>query len=183
MSRTPIRRLLLRNGYKLRRNVEPEIEGEFGGNAGESNPPYGRSRDAPLVLKTKPSTSPGSTSAGEFAATSLRSQGPGGGLWEGCGAPYACASYSSCVAAQEQAGWARVGDCGTCAWRYLFDVERARGAVIATLDGLKPLAAPRRFTGQDATHEIMAQLDQLAPGEDTGKNARDGPKGRRSGSR
>ncbi|MEE8438280.1 MAG: sigma-70 family RNA polymerase sigma factor [Micropepsaceae bacterium] len=62
-------------------------------------------------------------------------------------------------------------------------VARARRAVIATLDGLEPLTAPRRFSGQDATHEIMAQLDRLAPGDETGKNARDGPKGRRPGSR
>ena len=62
-------------------------------------------------------------------------------------------------------------------------VARARRAVIAILDGLEPLAAPRRFAGQDATHEIMAQLDRLALGEETGKPGRDRPRGRRSGSR
>jgi RNA polymerase sigma-70 factor (ECF subfamily) len=62
-------------------------------------------------------------------------------------------------------------------------VARARRAVIATLDGLEPLAEPRRHTGQDARHEIMAQLERLAPGKETSEPARDGPKGRRSSSR
>lgn len=59
-------------------------------------------------------------------------------------------------------------------------VARARRAVIATLDGLEPLAEPRRHTGQDARHEIMAQLERLAPGKGTGKPAGDGSKGRNS---
>jgi RNA polymerase sigma-70 factor (ECF subfamily) len=50
-------------------------------------------------------------------------------------------------------------------------VARARRAVIATLDGLEPLAEPRRHTGQDARHEIMAQLERLAPGKRWSKRA------------
>ena len=62
-------------------------------------------------------------------------------------------------------------------------VARARRAIIATLDGLGPLAAPCRPAGQDATDEIMAQLDRLAPSKEAGKSGRRGPKGHRSGSR
>jgi RNA polymerase sigma-70 factor (ECF subfamily) len=62
-------------------------------------------------------------------------------------------------------------------------VARARRAVIATLDGLAPLAEPLRPPGQDATHEIMAQLDRLAPGGKISANANDSPGKRRSSSR
>jgi RNA polymerase sigma-70 factor (ECF subfamily) len=62
-------------------------------------------------------------------------------------------------------------------------VARARRAIIATLDGLEPLVAPHRAAGQDATHEIMAQLERLASGQETGKPGRGRPRGRRSGSR
>jgi RNA polymerase sigma-70 factor (ECF subfamily) len=61
-------------------------------------------------------------------------------------------------------------------------VARARRAIIATLDGLEPLAAPRRPAGQDATDEIMAQLDRLAPRQEAGRSGRCRPKGHGSGS-
>jgi RNA polymerase sigma-70 factor (ECF subfamily) len=44
-------------------------------------------------------------------------------------------------------------------------VARARKALIAILDGKERLSDERRLAGRDATHEIMAQLDRLAPDE------------------
>ncbi len=61
-------------------------------------------------------------------------------------------------------------------------VARARKALLAALDGREPLADKRRLAGQDATHEIMAELERLAPDEepddDTGGSR---PKGRSVG--
>ena len=62
-------------------------------------------------------------------------------------------------------------------------VARARRAIIATLDGLEPLAASRRPAGQDATDEIMAQLDRLAPRREDDKSGRRRSKGHHTGSR
>ena len=73
--------------------------------------------------------------------------------------------------------------CGCAVGTVKSRVARARRAVIATLDGLEPLAASRRLAGQDATHEIIAQLDRLAPGGKAGARANDGQGKRRSSSR
>ena len=42
-------------------------------------------------------------------------------------------------------------------------VARARKALISALDGKGPLPDEPRLAGRDATNEIMAQLDRLAP--------------------
>jgi RNA polymerase sigma-70 factor (ECF subfamily) len=44
-------------------------------------------------------------------------------------------------------------------------VARARKALISALDGKGPLPDEPRLAGRDATNEIMAQLDRLAPSE------------------
>jgi RNA polymerase sigma-70 factor (ECF subfamily) len=62
-------------------------------------------------------------------------------------------------------------------------VARARKALIAALDGREPLAEKRRLAGQDATHEIMAELERLAPDERPGEPDGPGSKGRIAGTR
>jgi RNA polymerase sigma-70 factor (ECF subfamily) len=47
-------------------------------------------------------------------------------------------------------------------------VARARKALISALDGKGPLPDEPRLPGRDATNEIMAQLDRLAPAENPG---------------
>jgi RNA polymerase sigma-70 factor (ECF subfamily) len=56
---------------------------------------------------------------------------------------------------------ARISNCavGTVKSR----VARARKALSAALDGQAPLSGEPRSAGKDATNEIMAQLDSLAP--------------------
>jgi RNA polymerase sigma-70 factor (ECF subfamily) len=56
---------------------------------------------------------------------------------------------------------ARIANCavGTVKSR----VARARKALIASLEGQGPLSNEPRPAGGDATNEIMAQLDHLAP--------------------
>jgi RNA polymerase sigma-70 factor (ECF subfamily) len=58
---------------------------------------------------------------------------------------------------------ARIANCavGTVKSR----VARARKALFAALDGHGPLPREPRPAGGDATNEIMAQLDHLAPSE------------------
>jgi RNA polymerase sigma-70 factor, ECF subfamily len=50
-------------------------------------------------------------------------------------------------------------------------VARARKALISALDGKGPLPDEPRLAGRDATNEIMAQLDRLAPAQDPGTEA------------
>jgi len=61
-------------------------------------------------------------------------------------------------------------------------VARARKALLAALDGREPFSEKRRLAGQDATHEIMAELERLAPDEDPDDEAGEpGSKGRSVG--
>jgi RNA polymerase sigma-70 factor (ECF subfamily) len=55
-------------------------------------------------------------------------------------------------------------------------VARARKALISALDGKGPLPDEPRLAGRDATNEIMAQLDRLAPSEAPNAESKgDGP--------
>lgn len=47
-------------------------------------------------------------------------------------------------------------------------VARARKALISALDGKAPLPEEPRMAGRDATNDIMAQLDRLAPPDEPG---------------
>jgi RNA polymerase sigma-70 factor, ECF subfamily len=51
-------------------------------------------------------------------------------------------------------------------------VARARKALIGTLEGKAPLPTPETRQAGDATHDIMAQLDRLAPPNAQGVTAR-----------
>ena len=53
-------------------------------------------------------------------------------------------------------------------------VARARKALISALDGKGPLPDEPRLAGRDATNEIMAQLDRLAPADRSDGTGRKG---------